>query len=209
MEARSLDPNDTHPTNSTVRPDTDVPGGRRLAALITFLLIAGTVGVSDQLLKRWIVSSYKVEQVSPVAGDWIKVHFIHNNGGLFGLFQNAAPIFAAITIAVVAVLVAIEIGSGWRSWLVTITLGLLLGGAVGNFVDRIRLGYVVDFADIGIGTIRFPYIFNVADAAVTVSILLVLVLWFVAPHLGVHMPADTEGDGHNGAADDAGSVKVR
>ena len=208
MEARSLDPNDTHSTNSTVRPDTDVPGGRRLAALITFLLIAGTVGVSDQLLKRWIVTHYGVNEVSPVVGDWFRIDFIHNNGGLFGLFQNAAPIFAAITIAVVAVLVAIEIGSGWRSWLVTITLGLLLGGAVGNFVDRIRLGYVVDFADIGIGTNRF-YIFNIADSAVTVAILLVLVLWFVAPHLGVHMPADTEGEGHAAAAADAGSGKVR
>jgi signal peptidase II len=208
MEARSLDPNDTHPTSSTVRPDTDVPGGRRLAALITFLLIAGTVGVSDQLLKRWIVSNYGVNEVSPVLGDWFRIDFIHNNGGLFGLFQNAAPIFAAITIAVVAVLVAIEIGSGWRSWLVTITLGLLLGGAVGNFIDRIRLGYVVDFADIGIGTNRF-YIFNIADSAVTVAILLVFVLWFVAPHLGVHMPADTEGDGHDGAADDAGRGKVQ
>ena len=106
-------------------------------------------------------------------------------------------------------MVAIEVGSGWRSWLVTITLGLLLGGAVGNFVDRIRLGYVVDFADIGIGTIRFPYIFIVADAAVTVSILLVLVLWFVAPHLGVHMPAEKDGDGRDRAAADAGSGKVR
>ena len=108
-----------------------------------------------------------------------------------------------------AALVAIEVSSGWKSWLVTITLGLLLGGAIGNFIDRLRFGYVVDFADIGIGSSRF-YIFNIADSAVTVAILLMFVLWFVAPYLGVQMPAD--GDDQGGAdtdgPNDAGSVKV-
>jgi lipoprotein signal peptidase len=100
--------------------------------------------------------------------------------------------------------VALEVRSGWRSWLLTLALALLLGGAIGNFVDRLRFGYVVDFADIGIGTWRF-YIFNIADSAVTIAILLMFVLWFVAPHLGVHVPA--EKDGSTGKkADDAGRV---
>jgi len=133
---------------------------------------------------------------------------IHNGGGLFGLFQGSAVVFAFVTLGVVAVLIALEIGSGWRSWLVTIALGLLLGGAIGNFIDRLRFGYVIDFADIGIGTWRF-YIFNIADSAVTIAILLVFVLWFVAPHLGVQMPAQKDGDGRKDADDDAGSVKVR
>lgn len=173
-------------------PQADAPGERRGAALVVFALIAGTIGVSDQLLKRWILANYTQDVPSPVVGDWFRIHFIHNTGGLFGLFQGQAPVFALITVAVVAILVALEVGSGWRSWLVTVTLGLLLGGAIGNFVDRIRLGYVVDFADIGIGSWRF-YIFNIADSAVTVSVLLMFVLWFVAPHLGVHMPAEKDG----------------
>ena len=96
-----------------------------------------------------------------------------------------------MTLAVVAVLVVIEVGSGWKSWIVTLTLGLLLGGAVGNFIDRLRYGYVVDFADIGVGGQRF-YIFNVADSAVTVAILLMLGLWFLAPYLGIQMPGDRD-----------------
>jgi lipoprotein signal peptidase len=96
-----------------------------------------------------------------------------------------------VTLGVVAVLVTIEVGSGWKSWIVTLTLGLLLGGAVGNFIDRLRFGYVVDFADIGIGGQRF-YIFNVADSAVTVAILLMLGLWFLAPRLGIQMPGDSD-----------------
>lgn len=99
-----------------------------------------------------------------------------------------------MTIVVVLILVALEIGSGWRSWLVTITLGLLLGGAIGNFVDRIQFGYVVDFADIGIGSWRF-YIFNLADAAVTVSILLMILIWFLSPRLGVNVSAEEKADG--------------
>ncbi len=84
---------------------------------------------------------------------------------------------------------ALELGSGWRSWIVTITLGLLLGGAVGNFIDRIALGYVVDFADIGIGNWRF-YIFNIADSAVTAAILLMLGIWIIGPFLGIHLTLD-------------------
>ena len=178
--------------------------------MVVFALIACTIAVSDQILKSWITSHFTPYEASPVIGDWLQIDFIHNNGGLFGLFQGSALLFAAITIGVVAILVALEVGSGWRSWLLTVTLGLLLGGAIGNFVDRIRFGYVIDFADIGIGGWRF-YIFNIADSAVTVAILLMLLLWIIAPHLGVQMPPD--GDDHDtgnaGTIDDAGSVKVR
>ena len=68
---------------------------------------------------------------------------------------------------------------------------------------------LIDFADLGIGTWRF-YIFNIADSAVTCAILLMLVVWFVAPHLGVQMPfEEDDGKGDSRGSDDAGSVKVR
>jgi signal peptidase II len=143
-----------------------------------------------------------------VIGDWFRIDLIHNGGGLFGLFQGSAVVFALVTLAVVAVLVAIEVGSGWRSWLITITLGLLLGGAIGNFIDRIRFGYVIDFADIGIGSWRFPYIFNIADSAVTVSILLMLALWIVGPYFGAHIPVEGDDQGPADRAE-AGSVEGR
>ncbi|MGZ6267725.1 MAG: signal peptidase II, partial [Candidatus Limnocylindrales bacterium] len=134
--------------------------------------------MSDQLLKLWVVANYHLEQPSPILGDWLRIDFIHNSGGLFGMLQGAGQLLALVTIGVVAVLVAMEINSGWRSWLVTLALALLLGGAVGNFIDRARLGYVVDFVDMGIGSLRF-YIFNIADSAVTVAILVMLALGFL------------------------------
>jgi signal peptidase II len=151
------------------------------------------VAVSDQLLKGWVVANFKLNTPVEVVGDWLRIDFIHNAGGLFGILQDSARIFAVVTVIVVAVLVALEIGSGWRSWLVTLTLGLLLGGAIGNFIDRIQFGYVVDFVDIGIGTWRF-YIFNVADAAVTCAILLMILIWFLSPHLGVNASAEEKDD---------------
>jgi signal peptidase II len=128
------------------------------------------------------VANFRLNEPSPIVGDWLRVDFIHNAGGLFGLLQGSAQILALVTVAVAALLVALEAEWGSRSWLVTLALALLLGGAVGNFVDRIRFGYVVDFADIGVGTWRF-YVFNVADSAVTIAILLLIAMWFVAPGL--------------------------
>jgi hypothetical protein len=71
---------------------------------------------------------------------------------------------------------------------ISVTLGLLLGGAIGNLLDRFRLGYVVDFVDLGIGTFRW-YTFNVADAAISLSLVL-LVLLAIKPELaGTASPA--------------------
>jgi len=72
------------------------------------------------------------------------------------------------------VIIGYEARAG-RSRYLTVTLGLLLGGALGNLADRVRLGHVVDFVDAGIGDLRF-YTFNVADAAISAAILLLLIL---------------------------------
>jgi len=159
-----------------------ITGNRRRAAWIVFALVALAIVVSDQLLKAWIVANYTPYTPSPVIGDWLQVDFIHNAGGLFGVFQNSAPVFALVSLGVVAFIVGFEYRSGWTNWLLTLALALLLGGAIGNFIDRIRLGYVVDFADLGIGTWRW-YIFNVADSAITVSIGVLLLLSLFAPRM--------------------------
>ncbi|MGZ6274022.1 MAG: signal peptidase II [Candidatus Limnocylindrales bacterium] len=172
---------------------------------MVFGVLACAIVVSDQLLKLWVVANYHLEQPSPILGDWLRIDFIHNSGGLFGMLQGAGQLLALVTIGVVAVLVAMEINSGWRSWLVTLALALLLGGAVGNFIDRARLGYVVDFVDMGIGSLRF-YIFNIADSAVTVAILVMLALGFLGPALGRHPGTEREDDRPlDGVGSDSGS----
>jgi signal peptidase II len=181
------------PKPSIESASTESSSRRRPIALVAFALVALAIAVSDQLLKSWVVDNYKLNRTVDIVGDWLRIDFIHNAGGLFGILQGSAEVFGLVTIVVVLVLVILEIGSGWRSWLVTITLALLLGGAIGNFIDRIQYKYVRDFADIGVGTLRFPYIFNVADAAVTCAIGLMILLWLVSPHLGSGASSDEKG----------------
>ncbi len=146
---------------------------------LAFGLLALVIVVLDQLAKAWVVANFQVGEPRQVIGDTLRISFIHNNGALFGLFQDQAMVFAALSLAVIALIVWYH-GHAMQAhgWLVTITLGLLLGGACGNLIDRFRLGYVVDFVDMGIGTWRF-YTYNVANSAITVSegLLILMALW--------------------------------
>ncbi len=136
---------------------------------------AGIV-VVDQLVKAWIVSAGAFEIGRPVeiAGDVIRITLSHNQGALFGLFQGSAPLFALVSLAVLGVIVWYEAHAG-QQLAVSLALGLLIGGAIGNLIDRLRLGYVVDFVDAGIGGWRW-YTFNVADASISLAIVLLILL---------------------------------
>lgn len=170
----------------------------RALPLIFFASLAAVIVVSDQLLKMWIVDHYQPvgPTVAPtqIVGDWLRVAFIHNGGGLFGLFQGTAAVFAVVTVGVALAIAAMEYRFGWRSKLMTLALGLLLGGAIGNLIDRITLGYVRDFADIGIGTWRW-YIFNIADSAVTVFFVLLIVMWIFSPGSLATVTGEPEAEG--------------
>ena len=139
---------------------------------LTFLGLAGLVLVLDQLTKAWLVSFLVPGQSVDVVGDLVRLVHSQNNGGLFGLLHGQALPFGLLSIVVVGLIVAYHARAGRNQYL-SITLGLLLGGALGNLVDRLRIGYVVDFVDAGIGALRW-YTFNVADAAISFAILLLL-----------------------------------
>jgi signal peptidase II len=147
-----------------------------------FFGLAVAIIVADQLSKAWIVASFPFGEPVEVLGAWVRIWYVANTGALFGLFRDQAAIFAALSIAVIALIIWYHgravAGSGA---LATLALGLLLGGAVGNFVDRIRLGHVVDFVDMGIPDGWRFYTWNVADAAISTSILLLLLMAIVPP----------------------------
>ena len=102
-----------------------------------------------------------------------------NRGGLFGLLQGSAPLLALLSIGVVVALVIFhEREQVSRVTPLTVGIGLLIGGAIGNLLDRLAFGYVLDFIDIGIGSLRF-WTFNIADAGISLGIVILLVdtLW--------------------------------
>lgn len=137
-----------------------------------FVGLAVAVLVADQLTKAWLVSFLAPGQRTEVVGSYVRLIHTQNSGALFGLFRDQAILFAFVSIGVVGMIIWFH-GNAGRNTLLSIALGLLLGGALGNMADRFRHGYVVDFVDLGIGDLRW-YTFNVADAAISCAILLLL-----------------------------------
>ena len=164
------------------------PAGRRpLWGL--FAGLAAIVVVVDQLTKAWLVAAIDPGEAIPIVGDLVRLIHTRNSGAVFGLFRDNALLFGLMSLVVIGLIVAFH-GRSARSAYLSTTLGLLLGGAIGNLTDRLRLGHVIDFVDAGIGTLRF-YTFNVADAAISLSVLMLIVL-ALRPSLGE--PAEARPD---------------
>jgi signal peptidase II len=155
-----------------------------------FLGIAIVVVVLDQLTKAWLVANVAQGEVRDVLGDSIRLVYHQNSGALFGLFRDQAILFGVVSIGVIGLIVGYHARSS-RSLYLSVTLGFLLGGAIGNLVDRLRLGYVVDFVDIGIGNLRF-YTFNVADSAISIAIVLLVAVALIP---GLAHLVDRQNDG--------------
>lgn len=132
------------------------------------LWIAGLVVFLDQMSKRMVMESMFLGESIPVLGSFFRLTYIHNPGAVFGLRLGgnvAHLIFAGVALIVVAVM-WLRLPPGER--VASAGLALVLGGAVGNVIDRVRFGAVVDFLDFGFGSLRW-WVFNVADASVTVG----------------------------------------
>jgi signal peptidase II len=152
---------------------------------LTFAAVAAVVVVADQLSKAWIAASFSAGTATEIIGDLVRIVISHNSGGIFGLFGGSAPLLALASTVVIAVIVLYQRRVAVEGpWLLNLALGLLLGGAVGNLVDRLRWGYVLDFVDMGIGNARW-YTFNVADAAISTAIVLLIAVGL----LGARLPA--------------------
>jgi len=162
-------------------PTTARSAGGRARWGIFFGVAIGVI-VVDQLSKAWLVANVEVGQMVSVIGDLVRFVQSANSGALFGLFRDQAILFALVSIGVIGLIVAYHGRSG-RSVYLSVALGLLLGGAVGNMIDRLRLGHVTDWVDIGIGTIRF-WTFNVADSAITIAILMLVAMALFPALLG-------------------------
>lgn len=160
---------------------------------VVFGLIAAVVVLADQLSKAWVESSFPLASASapagspntptPVIGDLVRIARTWNDGGVFGLFGDSATVLGLASVVVIGVIVWVQATAGLRSPLLTVALGLLLGGAIGNLFDRLRFGHVVDWVDTGIGTLRF-YTFNVADSAISIAVVLLLAMSLLGPRLG-------------------------
>jgi signal peptidase II len=142
---------------------------RRSAIVLTYL-IAAIIVVLDQVAKAWITAVLGSGQPPILLLPGV-LHLIYrlNTGMAFSLLIDASVFLTVV--AVVAAVVMIVMNQRWRGqeWLPRLALGLLLGGAIGNLIDRLRVGAVIDF--VYFVPINFPA-FNVADSALTIGVIL-------------------------------------
>ena len=130
--------------------------------LYVLAIVAGVLAL-DQLTKRVVVQNLALGESWPAEG-FFRITRVANTGSAFGLFGGHNALLTAASILGVAVILWFLRTSGERA-LVRASLGLMLAGAVGNLIDRVSFGHVVDFIDVG------PwYIFNVADSAIVVGV---------------------------------------
>lgn len=150
-------------------------GGNNLHLLI----IVAVVIIFDQLTKLAITTSMEIGQSITVINNFLYITYVRNPGAAFGLLPYQTLFFILITL-VVAVLIIYyyRILSDNHKWL-RYGLALQLGGALGNLIDRISGGYVVDFIDFKI----WPPVFNLADSAIVIGIGIFLIAFWRDPQL--------------------------
>ncbi len=137
--------------------------------------------VLDQLVKHWITGYFttggRIDSAVPIVGNILELIYVKNTGVAFSFLQGQAILYVLIAIAVAVI--------GWLYWrnrntgslLLKVTFGLIIGGALGNLIDRLRLGYVVDFIHFQIPAINFNFaVFNVADSGISIGVILLIFL---------------------------------
>lgn len=139
-----------------------------------FYLIAFVVLVIDQITKFLVVQNMAVRDSIPIIEGFFYFTSHRNAGAAFGILQGQMWLFYIATLIVVSVIVYyLQVHGRTNRWFGA-SLALVLGGAIGNFIDRVLFGEVVDFLDVRIFTYNYP-IFNVADAALVVGVIMLII----------------------------------
>ena len=138
--------------------------------------VTATVFALDQASKAVVMSTMELGDVIPLFPPLLDFHYITNRGVAFGLFSRFGDLFIPVALVIMLIILAFyRTLHGPRLWLRT-ALALQLGGALGNLLDRLRFGAVVDFLDFHIPAINFYFpVFNLADSAIVVGVGILLV----------------------------------
>jgi len=148
---------------------------RRYTILVLF---AGIVFLADQLTKIWIHKTLRLGEGISIIPGLLDLHYIRNTGAAFGFLSGThstfrIPFFIGISVVAIGVIFYLFRKIEDSMVLIPLALSLVLGGALGNLIDRIRLGEVIDFILIHYQRFHWPA-FNVADTAITVGVFLLL-----------------------------------
>jgi len=164
--------------------------------------VVATVIVLDRWTKHWANAALPFHRPIQVLGDFLRLTYTRNSGVAFGIGQGTGFPYYLFSLAAIVVIVWMfargRTGPGAPRRL---ALALILGGAIGNLVDRVTSGEVVDFIEVGIPQWHWP-VFNVADSAVTVGVILFALTWARRQESGVAAPAPDAAAGVPTGADE-------
>ncbi len=143
------------------------------AAHIIFILSAVVVLVLDQYTKQLIKANIPASNSLEIIPNFLYITHVKNPGAAFGLFQDGTTILTIISFVAIVLIILIKFLLKFNSLFFNISMGLILGGAAGNLIDRFFKGEVTDF----IHFIYFP-VFNIADSSIVVGFFIVVILLF-------------------------------
>lgn len=138
--------------------------------IIALLLSVAAVAV-DQAIKILVISNMQLNEQISVINGFFRLFYIQNNGAAFGILQNQIWFFILITLLISAIIVAALFLYQRHDFFSYTASILIVGGGIGNLIDRVFRGYVVDYISISF----FPWIFNFADCCVTVGTVLLII----------------------------------
>lgn len=125
--------------------------------------------VLDYFTKIWAVDTLKGKADITVIEGFFDLSYLENRGAAFGIFQGRAYLLAAVTLVIIGILLFNYYKAKKKTWLLTVSTGLILTGAVGNLIDRVRFGFVVDFISWHWKDVYYFPSFNVADICITIG----------------------------------------
>ena len=145
---------------------------------IAYALLTFSVLILDQTTKAMVVSRMTLFSTTPVVPGLFHITLVRNKGALFGLFQDLpdpyrSTLFTVVPGLAIVLMLVFQYRTTIHDMATQAGLALILGGAFGNLVDRLRLGYVIDFLDVFMGEHHWPA-FNVADSCISIGVVLLL-----------------------------------
>ncbi len=142
-------------------------------------LLAGTIIVIDQVTKLSIMQSMRLHESIPIVQDFFSLTYIRNPGAAFGLLAGSSNAFRMVFFGVTSLIALGLLGTilfrlPEKDWVGQLSIAGVLGGAIGNLIDRLRYGEVIDFLDVYVNSYHWPA-FNVADSAISVGVVFLII----------------------------------
>ena len=157
-----------------------------------YLLVVALCIIADQALKLWTVANLALYESMPLLPGIVELYYIRNTGGGFSILTGHTWLLTVLTVVLMGILAALLIKKVFTHPLAVWTLTLIIGGGLGNLIDRVRLGYVVDMFNVTF--MNYP-VFNIADIFVVCG-----AIGFAVYYLLLHdkVTAQTKGEGGDG-----------